>query len=54
MLKTIKKIPVILLLSIIFISNAINIVKAVYEIQEAQVVKIGDAPYHLKYYNENM
>ena len=53
MLKTIKKIPVILLLSIIFISNAINIVKAVYEIQEAQVVKIGDAPYHLKYYNEN-
>lgn len=53
MLKTIKKIPVILLLSIIFISNAINIVKAVYEIQEAHVVKIGDAPYHLKYYNEN-
>ena len=53
MLKIIKKIPVILLLSIIFISNALNIVKAVYEIQEAYIEKIGQAPYHLKYYNEN-
>ena len=53
MLKIIKKIPVILLLSIIFISNALNIVKAVYEIQEAYIEKIGQAPYHLKYYNES-
>ncbi len=53
MLKKLKTIPIILFIAIIFISNAINIVKAVYEIQEAYIVKIGDAPYHLKYYNEN-
>lgn len=53
MLKKIKQIVVILLISIIFISYASNIVKAVYEIEEAHIVKIGDAPYHLKYYNES-
>lgn len=53
MLKTIKKIPIILLISIIFISYAPNIIKAVYEIKEAYIVKIGEAPYHLKYYNES-
>ncbi len=53
MLKIIKKIPIVLLLSIIFISYLANIVKAVYEIKEAYIVKIGEAPYHLKYYNES-
>ena len=53
MTKILKKIPVILLISIIFISYSINIVKAVYEITEANIVKIGQAPYHLKYYNES-
>ena len=53
MIKIIKKIPIILLLSIIFISYVSNIVKAVYEIKEASIVKIGEAPYHLKYYNES-
>lgn len=53
MIRTIKKIPIILLLSIIFISYTINIVKAVYEIKEANIVKIAEAPYHLKYYNES-
>ena len=52
MIKIIKKILIILLLSIIFISYVSNIVKAVYEIKEASIVKIGEAPYHLKYYNE--
>ena len=40
------------MLSIIFIFYVSNIVKAVYEIKEASIVKIGEAPYHLKYYNE--
>lgn len=53
MIKTIKKMQIILLLSIIIISYAANIVKAVYEIKEANIVKIGEAPYHLKYYNES-
>lgn len=53
MLKIIKKIIIILLLSIISISYASNTVKAVYEIKETSIVKIGEAPYHLKYYNEN-
>ena len=53
MIKIIKKILIILLLSIIFISYVSNIVKAVYEIKEASIVKIGEAPYHLKYYNES-
>lgn len=53
MKKIIKKIPIIILLSIIFISNALNIVKAVYEIKETSIIKIGEAPYHLKYYNES-
>ena len=52
MIKIIKKILIILLLSIIFIFYVSNIVKAVYEIKEASIVKIGEAPYHLKYYNE--
>ena len=46
MIKIIKKIPIILLLSIIFISYVSNIVKALYEIKEASIVKIGEAPYH--------
>ena len=53
MIKTIKKLPIILLLSIIFILYAANLVKAVYEITEANIVKIAEAPYHLKYYNES-
>lgn len=53
MINIIKKILIILLLSIIFISYVSNIVKAVYEIKEASIVKIGEAPYHLKYYNES-
>ena len=53
MIKIIKKILIILLLSIIFIFYVSNIVKAVYEIKEASIVKIGEAPYHLKYYNES-
>ena len=53
MLNLIKKIPVILLIAIIFISYTSNIVKSVYEIKEAYIVKIGEAPYHLKYYNES-
>ena len=53
MINIIKKILIILLLSIIFISYVSNIVKAVYEIKEASIVKIEEAPYHLKYYNES-
>ena len=53
MINMIKKILIILLLSIIFISYVSNIVKAVYEIKEASIVKIEEAPYHLKYYNES-
>lgn len=45
-----KKILVILLLSIIFISNALNIVKAMDELSEAHIVNKGLAEYHLKYY----
>lgn len=47
-----KKILVILLLAIILISYASNIIQAAYEITEAYIVEIGEAPYHLKYYNE--
>lgn len=53
MSRILKKILVILLLSIIFISNASNFIKAAYEIKEAYIEKIGEAPYHLKYYNES-
>ena len=49
----IKKIVIILLLAIIFISNAFEISKAVYEISEAHIEKIGQADYHLKYYKED-
>lgn len=49
----IKKIIIILLLAIIFISNAFEISKAVYEISEAHIEKIGQADYHLKYYKED-
>ena len=48
----IKKILVILLLAIIFISNAYNIVHASFEISDAYIEKIGDINYHLKYYKE--
>ena len=51
MLKISKKILVILLLSIIFISNASNIIRANYQIQSAYIEQIGEAKYHLKYYN---
>ena len=53
MSKILQKILVILLLSIIFISNISNIIHAAYEITEAYIVQIGEAPYHLKYYNES-
>ena len=52
MLNIYKKIIVILLLAIIFISNAYNLVKATYEITKADIVQIGEADYHLKYYKE--
>ena len=52
MSKILSKILVILLLSIIFISNAYQIVNAAFEISEAYIQKIGDADYHLKYYKE--
>lgn len=53
MLKMLRKVLVILLLAIIFISATSNIIKAAYEISEAYIVKIGQADYHLKYYNES-
>ena len=54
MSKIIKNIVVILLLAIIFISHSINIVKAVFEISDAYIEKIGSAEYHLKYYQESI
>lgn len=51
MSKIIQKLIVILLLAIIFISNAINIIQAVYSIPDAYIEKVGDADYHLEYYN---
>ena len=51
MIKIIRKSIIILLIAIIFISYAFNTVKAVYEITESYIQKIGEAPYHLKYYN---
>ncbi len=53
MSKILKKILVILLLSIIFISNASNIIKATYIGGDAYIQKIGEAEHHLKYYNPN-
>ena len=53
MSKILSKILVILLLAIIFISNAYEIVKASYEISEEYIQKIGVADYHLKYYKED-
>ena len=52
MSKFLSKILVILLLAIIFISNAYQMVNAAFEISEAYIQKIGDADYHLKYYKE--
>ena len=52
MSKILSKILVVLLLSIIFISNAHQMVNAAFEISEAYIQKIGDADYHLKYYKE--
>lgn len=52
MLKISKKILVILLLSIIFISNASNIINATYIGGDAYIEKKGEADYHLKYYND--
>lgn len=52
MSKILSKVLVVLLLSIIFISNAYQIVNATFEISEAYIQKIGDADYHLKYYKE--
>ena len=46
-----RKLLVILLLAIIFISYASNIIKATYSISDAYIQKIGEADYHLKYYN---
>lgn len=53
MSKISRKILIILLLSIIFISYASNIIRAAYKISEAYIVQIGEAPYHLKYYKED-
>lgn len=51
MSKILKKIFAVLLMSIILISNSSNIIKAAYEITEANIQNIGLADYHLKYYN---
>ena len=53
MSKILQKTLIILLLSIIFISYVSNIIRAAYEITEAYIVQIGEAPYHLKYYKED-
>lgn len=53
MSKISQKILGIVLLAIIFISYASNLIQAAYEITEAYIVQIGEAPYHLKYYNES-
>ncbi len=47
-----QKILGIVLLAILLITYAANTIKAAYEITEAYIVQIGEAPYHLKYYNE--
>lgn len=52
MSKFLSKILVILLLAIIFVSNAYQMVNAAFEISEANIQKIGQADYHLKYYQE--
>ena len=52
MSKILSKTLVILLIAIIFISNAYQLVNAAFEISEAYIQKIGDADYHLKYYKE--
>lgn len=52
MSKILEKLLVVLLLAIIFISNAWSVAKAAYEITKADIVQIGEAPYHLKYYQE--
>ena len=52
MSKILSKLLVILLLAIIFISNAYKIVNAAFEISDAYIQKIGQADYHLKYYQE--
>ena len=53
MLKIIKKILSIFMLAILFITNSSSIIKAAYEFTESYIVEIGEAPYHLKYYNES-
>ena len=52
MSKILRKIILLLLISIILISNCLNTVKAAFEIPDAYIQKIGEAPYHLKYYQE--
>ena len=48
-----KNICVILCLVIILLSFSSNAIFAVTKINEAYLVKIGDADYHLKHYNQN-
>ena len=52
MFRIVKKLLVVLLLAIIFISNCVNLVQAAFEITDAYIEKIGDCAYHLKYYKE--
>ncbi len=52
MSKILKKIILILLVSILLLSNCFNTVMAAFEISDAYIQKIGEAPYHLKYYQE--
>ena len=47
-----KKILAIFLIALIFVSNSINFVNATIKMQDAYIEKIGEAPYHLKYYKE--
>ena len=53
MLKILKKVLSILLLAVVFVSNAGGLVKAAYDLTDAYIVKTGNAPYHLKYYNSS-
>lgn len=53
MLRKLKTVLSIILLSIIFISSSSTLIQAAYNISEAYIVKIGQADYHLKYFNES-
>lgn len=47
-----NKIIVSFLITIMFLTMSSNVIKAAFEMSEAYIEKIGEAPYHLKYYKE--